>query len=568
MRPPPACSLAHSDLPKWAALWAEEPCASESGGVPCPPPSSASPFLLAAMSVQLLLETPAGYALFSVKNNKLLKKEPDEIYQSFKDAADAKKQVSLTAFSKFADTKAAMEAATELTEGACGKSLKKFLKKNMVDAGLADKLAVLDKTLGTNVNKKLGIEVAVLSDSLKEIMRGVRAHLSSLVEGLEDNEMKSMALGLAHTLSRFKLKFSPDKVDTMIIQAVGLLDDLDKELNNFAMRLREWYGWHFPEMGKIVTENLAYAKVVKLLGFKSKAKDTDLSPVGVPEEIAAEVKAAAETSMGTDITDEDLANIMTLCERVIELTEYRASLAEYLKLRMNAIAPNLTYMVGELVGARLISQAGSLMSLAKHPSSTVQILGAEKALFRALKTKKHTPKYGLIYHASLVGQSAPNLKGKISRVLAAKLSLCCRVDALGDQVEPTLGREFKEYVENRLASLEEGGMRSLTKGMKRDGQSKFSKKVATKPGKAGADYDKDADVVEEPKKRKKSEVAEEEAPKKKKRKASAVEEAAEEEEAPPKKKKKAKQEEPKEEEEEVEEAPVKKKKKKRTSSEV
>merc|ERR1711933_682387 len=291
------------------------------------------------------------------------------------------------------------------------------------------------------------------------------------------------------------------------------------ELNNFAMRLREWYGWHFPEMGKIVTDNLAYAKVVKLMGFKSKAKDADLSKVGVPDEIASEVRAAAETSMGTDITNEDLNNIMTLCERVIELTEYRGSLAEYLKLRMSAIAPNLTYMVGELVGARLISQAGSLMSLAKHPSSTVQILGAEKALFRALKTKKQTPKYGLIYHASLVGQSAPALKGKISRVLAAKLSLCCRVDALGDQVEPSLGKEFKEYVENRLATLEEGGMRSLTKGISKPSQGKFKKKALdTKSGTAS--YSAEGDVVEEP------------VPKKKKRKASTAEEetAAEAEE--------------------------------------
>merc|ERR1712228_984675 len=175
-------------------------------------------------------------------------------------------------------------------------------------------------------------------------------------------------------------------------------------------------------------------------------------------------------------TEEDLRNVHTLADRVVELTEYRASLAEYLKLRMNAIAPNLTHMVGELVGARLISQAGSLMSLAKHPSSTVQILGAEKALFRALKTKKNTPKYGLIYHASLVGQSAPTLKGKISRVLAAKLSLCCRVDALGDQTEPTLGKEFKEYVEKRLAVLEETGMRSLTKGVGKTSAGKFDKK--------------------------------------------------------------------------------------------
>merc|ERR1712003_350241 len=348
------------------------------------------------------------------------------------------------------------------------------------------------------------------------------------VEDLEEEDVKSMALGLAHTLSRFKLKFSPDKVDTMIIQAVGLLDDLDKELNNFAMRLREWYGWHFPEMAKIVTENLAYAKCVKLMGLKTKAKDSDFGKVGVPDEIAAEVKAAAETSMGTEITEEDLANIMVLCDRVIELTEYRASLAEYLKLRMNAIAPNLTYMVGELVGARLISQAGSLMSLAKHPSSTVQILGAEKALFRALKTKKSTPKYGLIYHASLVGQSAPNLKGKISRVLAAKLSLSARVDALGDQVEPSLGKEFKEYVEKRLATLEEAGMRSLTKGIAKPGQSKFQKQAAsTKSGTAS--YSAEADVVEEP-------------VKKKKRKASAADEevAAEAEEEAPKKKKKKK----------------------------
>merc|ERR1711972_1059222 len=149
-------------------------------------------------------------------------------------------------------------------------------------------------------------------------------------------------------------------------------------------------------------------------------------------------------------------------------------------------------------------------SLAKHPSSTVQILGAEKALFRALKAKSSTPKYGLIYHASLVGQSAPNLKGKISRVLAAKLSLCCRMDALGDQTEPTLGKEFKEYVENRLATLEEGGMRSLTKGISKPAQGKYEKQSAgTRSG--TSQYNKDADVVEEPmpkKKRKASADAE------------------------------------------------------------
>jgi RNA processing factor Prp31 len=105
--------------------------------------------------------------------------------------------------------------------------------------------------------------------------------------------------------------------------------------------------------------------------------------------------------MGTEISDSDMAHIHSLCDQVISITEYRTQLSEYLRNRMQAIAPNLTALVGELVGARLISHAGSLMNLAKHPASTVQILGAEKALFRALKTKHDTPKYGLIYHVSV-----------------------------------------------------------------------------------------------------------------------------------------------------------------------
>ena len=121
---------------------------------------------------------------------------------------------------------------------------------------------------------------------------------------------------------------------------------------------------------------------------------------------------------------------------------------------MHAIAPNLTVLVGELVGARLISHAGSLINLAKHPASTVQILGAEKALFRALKTKHETPKYGLIYHASLIGQAAPKFKGKISRVLAAKCALAIRVDALGESSGASIGIASREKVEARLRQLE------------------------------------------------------------------------------------------------------------------
>lgn len=167
----------------------------------------------------------------------------------------------------------------------------------------------------------------------------------------------------------------------------------------------------------------------------------------LPEEVEAELKDAAIISMGTEINELDLTSIRELCDQVISLTEYRAQLYEYLKSRMNTVAPNLTALVGELVGARLIAHGGSLINLAKQPGSTIQILGAEKALFRALKTKHATPKYGLIYHASLVGQAAPKHKGKISRSLAAKSALSIRQDALGDGQDNTMGVDSRLKVE-------------------------------------------------------------------------------------------------------------------------
>lgn len=269
-----------------------------------------------------------------------------------------------------------------------------------------------------------------------------------------------MSLGLSHSLARHKLKFSPDKIDTMIVQAIGLLDDLDKELNTYAMRVKEWYGWHFPELAKILNDNIAYARLVLKMGMRSNWEASDLAEI-LPEEIEGAVKNAADRSMGTEISQEDLENIQALAEQVVGFAEYRQQLASYLTSRMNAIAPNLTALVGELVGARLIAHAGSLTNLSKSPASTIQILGAEKALFRALKTKHDTPKYGLIYHASLIGQATGKNKGKMARVLAAKASLGLRVDALAEwdddateEDKAALGTEARFNLERKLAGME------------------------------------------------------------------------------------------------------------------
>ncbi|KZV71401.1 Nop-domain-containing protein [Peniophora sp. CONT] len=427
----------------------------------------------------VLYETAMGFCLFKMSDSGKLT-SPD-LHKEFDTAEKANKLLKLKALHRFTSTATAVEEITAIQEGKLGKGLKQFLTEEVVEKGKGkESLVVVDNKLARPINKKLGINVLSDVDSL-DLFRGIRSQLTALLDGLDPKDLATMSLGLSHSLSRFKLKFSPDKVDTMVVQAIALLDDLDKEINIYAMRVKEWYGWHFPEMTKILTDNIAYAKTVKLMGFRTNASSTDFSAI-LPEDIEATIKAAAEISMGTEISDADITHIHALCDQVISISAYRTQLAEYLRNRMVAIAPNLTALVGELVGARLISHAGSLLSLAKHPASTVQILGAEKALFRALKTKHDTPKYGLIYHASLVGQAPPKLKGKMARMVATKTALSARVDALSDAADkseptaPSIGVENRAKLEARLRMLEMGQEAGGARHFAGNGaqQSKFS----------------------------------------------------------------------------------------------
>ncbi|GLB33243.1 putative nop domain-containing protein [Lyophyllum shimeji] len=409
----------------------------------------------------VLYETAMGYCLFKVSDE--AKISSGDLWKEFQTPERASKLLKLKALHRFTSTATAVEDVTALQSGKLGKGLKKFLTDEVVGKGKGkEALLVVDPHLSRSISKKLSISVSATSEEQSELWRGIRSQISALLQGLDPKDLATMSLGLSHSLSRFKLKFSPDKVDTMVVQAIALLDDLDKEINTYAMRVKEWYGWHFPEMAKIITDNVAYAKVIRAMGFRTNAASTSFAAI-LPEDLEAVLKAAAEISMGTEISDSDIAHIHSLCDQVIAISAYRAQLAEYLRNRMNAIAPNLTALVGELVGARLISHAGSLLNLAKHPASTVQILGAEKALFRALKTKHDTPKYGLIYHASLIGQAPPKLKGKMARMVATKAALSIRVDALTDAdgksepSAPSIGLENRAKLESRLRALEYTG---------------------------------------------------------------------------------------------------------------
>ncbi|KAI9448560.1 hypothetical protein H4582DRAFT_1901463 [Lactarius indigo] len=416
----------------------------------------------------VLYETAMGFALFKLTDSAKLT-DPD-LYKEFETPERANGLLKLKSLHRFTSTAVAVEEITAMQEGKLGKGLKEFLSKTIVEKGKnKEALVVVDPKLGASP----GIKVISDLDTL-DLFRGIR-------------NLATMSLGLSHSLSRFKLKFSPDKVDTMVVQAIALLDDLDKEINIYSMRVKEWYGWHFPEMAKILSDNLAYAKVVKLM--EPNAAATDFAAI-LPEDLEATIKAAAEISMGTEISDSDLTHIHSLCDQVISISEYRAQLSEYLRNRMIAIAPNLTALVGELVGARLISHAGSLLNLAKHPASTVQILGAEKALFRALKTKHDTPKFA--------GLPLTNLHSQMARMVATKTALSVRVDCADGRglrsphrPAPTIGLENRAKLEARLRALEAEGDAS---GVRRFASGPNQQK-RVKPGPAVPTYNPAADAV-------------------------------------------------------------------------
>ncbi|OAF71283.1 Nucleolar protein 58 [Intoshia linei] len=406
----------------------------------------------------VLFETSAGYAIFKLFDKKKIKDVPN-LFEEFQDNLNLDNILKLVHFEKFKDTNDALKSLLAINENKLTSSIKKALKTVYTDC--TDKLALVDSKLGAKINEKYGIS-CVSNSKIQELHRCIRSQYSTLIGGLDLDQRDVMALGLAHSVSHYKLKFSPDKIDTMIVQAVSLLDDLDKEINNYAMRAREWYGWHFPELSNIISDNCVYAKLVKKMGNRNNSKTCKLEKYLV-ETDCEQVRKLAEISMGNDITDDDVDNITQLCEQIIDLSKYKVQLSDYLKNRMSIVAPNLTALVGELVGARLISHAGSLFALAKHPASTIQIFGAEKALFRALKHKHDTPKYGIIFHASYVGQVSSKLKGKISRKLAAKTSLAIRMDAftegensvhkstLENIVKIESGIKYLEHKQNRGA---------------------------------------------------------------------------------------------------------------------
>jgi len=251
-------------------------------------------------------------------------------------------------------------------------------------------------------------------------------------------------------IAKLKIKTSSEHRDLIIAQAIQTLDDLDRTVNLFMSRLREWYGVHFPELDRLVDKHETYARLIELIGDREAFSISNLEKISMQEERATKLSQAATNSMGAELKTVDLNQIRILSKDVLSLYELRKGMEKYVDATMESVAPNTRAVAGALLGARLISIAGSLKNLAMRPASTIQVLGAEKALFRSLKTGARPPKHGLIFQHALLHDAKRWQRGKIARALAGKIAIAVRTDAFNGKF---VGDSLKKAVEKRLEEI-------------------------------------------------------------------------------------------------------------------
>jgi len=292
-------------------------------------------------------------------------------------------------------------------------SLMKVLRKKFIEADLMD-----EKKIETIQSSKL--RVLVDSGFAKD-------------EGDARGKLRDFAI----QLSSSRVTEISESPDLHVIQAINTLDETDKIINLLSSRLREWYGLHFPELDNLIDTISGYSKIV-VAGRRDDLSNKTYLDAGFPEEKAEMLSLLQKKSKGGQISNENLAIVQNIAKQVLDLFELRNGLEKHIESQMETVAPNLSGILGASVGARILAKAGSLKRLASMPASTIQVIGAEKALFRALKTGAQPPKHGLLFQHQLVHAAPRWQRGKIARAIASKAAIAARVDVYGAGKNETL----------------------------------------------------------------------------------------------------------------------------------
>ena len=346
-------------------------------------------------------------------------------------------------------------------------------------------IEVNDKAL-LSILKKKSINVQLMNEKDSAKIQSTKPKILETVGFAKDeNDAMSKLREFAIALSSSKVSEVSESPDLHIIQAINALDETDKIINTLSSLLREWNGLHFPELDNIIDSINGYSQIV-LKGTRDKLSKKIFEEAGFPESKVEMLTLVTEKSRGGDISDANLSIVQTIAKQILELFELRKHLEEHVETEMKNIAPNLSAILGTAVGARILARAGSLTRLAKMPASTIQVLGAEKALFRSLKTGSQPPKHGLLFqHASV--HAAPRWqRGKIARAVAGKAAIASRVDFHGAGLNSMLLEKLNVRVDEIGKKYVEPPIREVKPEPSRDRfRSKFKKQKGKKRKKFG-----------------------------------------------------------------------------------
>jgi nucleolar protein 56 len=311
-----------------------------------------------------------------------------------------------------------------LKSGAVPDEVRQFIEKlrsfNLVTANDASVVAVL---------RQAGFISSLMPEDQQQFIQDSKPTYI-VNSGFANNEAEALQAlrDFAISLSSSRVKEASERLDLHIIQSINALDELDKIINTVGARLREWYGLHFPELDNLLQSLVAYAEIVSRAGLRQNITTEILQAAGMQDKKVEVMLDAAGRSKGGDMTPENLAIVKSLATQVISQSDLRRVLADHIEASMEAVAPNVKEMLTATVGARIVAKAGSLARLATLPASTIQVLGAEKALFRALKTGARPPKHGLLFQHPLIHSAPKWQRGKIARAVASKVAIAARID--------------------------------------------------------------------------------------------------------------------------------------------
>lgn len=271
--------------------------------------------------------------------------------------------------------------------------------------------------------------------------------VNGLIESIE--EYRDKLRRVTDAVVAIQLREAVARRDMMIVYAVHVLEDLDKQINMFYTRCREWYGLHFPELSDVLEEPEEYMKIIAEVGVRDKLTLEELSKL-VGEERASAIMERAEKSIGAELSLQDEEQLKRVAREGLRLIEMKRQQESYIRELMSSEAPNLSAVAGAILGAKLISLAGGLEKLAKLPASTIQVLGAEKALFRFFRTGRGAPKHGIIFQHPYIHASPRWQRGKIARLLATKIAISAKIDYFSREDRSA---ELRKALEERLAEI-------------------------------------------------------------------------------------------------------------------